>query len=49
MKHVVNLTTQLEEIYVEAAKVLEIKVEEILELALAEYVTNLAKKEKALN
>lgn len=49
MKHVVNLTPQLEEIYVEAAKVLKIKVEEILELTLAEYVTNLAKKEKALN
>lgn len=49
MKHVVNLTPRLEEIYVEAAKVLEIKVEEILELTLAEYVTNLVKKEKALN
>jgi hypothetical protein len=49
MKHVVNLTPQLEEIYVEAAKVLDIKVEEILELTLAEYVTNLVKKEKALN
>ena len=49
MKHIVSLSPQLELIYVEAAKVLEIKVEEILELTLAEYVTNLVKKEKALN
>ena len=50
MKHIVSLSPQLELIYVEAAKVLDIRVDEILEIALSEYVNNLIpKKEKALN
>ena len=50
MKHIVNLSPQLEMIYVEAAKVLEISTDEILCSVLEEYVENLIKqKKKALN
>lgn len=50
MKHVVNLSPQLEEIYVEAAKVLGIQVDEILCSVLEEYVESLIRqKKKALN
>ena len=50
MKHTVNLSPQLEDIYAEAAKVLNVRVDEILEITLAEYVTNLIpNKKRALN
>lgn len=50
MKHVVNLSPQLEEIYVEAAKVLSVNVDEVLCSVLEDYVNNLIKqKKKALN
>ena len=50
MKHIVSLSPQLEMIYVEAAKVLEISVDEILCSVLEEYVENLIRqKKKALN
>ena len=50
MKHTVLLSPQLEMIYVEAAKVLEISVDEILCSVLEEYVENLIRqKKKALN
>ena len=50
MKHVVNLEPAYEAIYSEAAKALEIPIDDFLEIALAEYVVNLIpKKEKALN
>ena len=50
MKHIVNLSPQLELIYVEAAKVLGISVDEILCSVLEEYVANLIpNKKEALN
>lgn len=49
MKHVVNLEPAYEAIYSEAAKVLEIPIDEFLEIALAEYIQTIVKKEKALN
>lgn len=50
MKHVVNLSPQLEEIYVEASKVLGISVDEVLNSVLEDYVAKLIpKKKKALN
>lgn len=50
MKHIVNLSPQLELIYVDAAKVLDVTVDEILCSVLEEYVENLIKqKKKALN
>lgn len=50
MKHIVSLSPQLEMIYVEAAKVLDIQVDEMLCCVLEEYVENLIKqKKKALN
>ena len=50
MKHIVSLSPQLELIYVEAAKVLGISVDEILCGVLEEYVENLIRqKKKALN
>lgn len=50
MKHVVSLSPQLEEIYVEAAKVLGVNVDEVLCSVLEDYVDNLIKqKKKALN
>ena len=44
MKHVVNLNPQLEEIYVESAKILGLSVDDVLEIALAEYIVNLVQK-----
>lgn len=50
MKHIVSLSPQLEIIYVEAAKILGIQVDEILYSVLEEYVENLInQKKKALN
>lgn len=50
MKHVVSLSPQLELIYVEAAKVLGVNVDEVLCSVLEDYVNNLIKqKKKALN
>jgi hypothetical protein len=50
MKHIVSLESEYELIYANAAKYFGIAVDEILEIALAEYVVNLIpKKEKALN
>lgn len=50
MKHIVSLSPQLELVYVEAGKIIGLPVEQLLEIALAEYVHNLIpKKEKALN
>lgn len=50
MKHIVNLSPKLELIYVDAAKVLDVTVDEILCSVLEEYVENLIKqKKKALN
>ena len=50
MKHIVSLSPQLELIYVEAAKVLDIHVDEILCSVLEEYVENLIRqKKRALN
>jgi hypothetical protein len=50
MKHVVELSPTLEEIYIESSKILEIPVDNILEIALAEYVANLIpNKKEALN
>ena len=41
MKHVVELSPKLEEIYIESSKILGIPVDNVLEIALAEYVANL--------
>ena len=50
MKHIVSLEKEFELIYAEAAKVLDISIDEILEIALAEYVANLIpNKKEALN
>lgn len=50
MKHVVNLPPQLEEIYIESSKLLGLSVDNVLEIALAEYVANLIpNKKEALN
>ena len=51
MKHVVELNPKLEEIYIESSKILGIPVDNILEIALAEYVSNLIpnNKKEALN
>ena len=50
MKHIVSLESEYELIYANAAKFAGISIDEILEIALAEYVVNLIpKKEKALN
>lgn len=50
MKHIINLSPQLDLIYVEAAKVLGANVDEILCNALEDYVENIIKeKKKALN
>ena len=50
MKHIVSLSPQLELIYVEAAKVLDISIDEILCNVLEEYLGNLImQKKKALN
>lgn len=50
MKHIVSLEPEYELIYAEAAKYLGFTIDGVLEIALAEYVTNLIhKKEKALN
>jgi hypothetical protein len=50
MKHIVNLSPQLELIYVEAAKVLDVSADEILCSVLEEYVANLIpNKKEALN
>lgn len=50
MKYVVNLTPQLEEIYIESSKLLGLSVDNVLEMALAEYVANLIpNKKEALN
>ena len=50
MKHIVTLSPQLEMIYVEAAKVLDISTDEILCSVLEEYVENLIpNKKEALN
>ena len=40
MKHVVNLSPQLELVYVEAGKIIDLSVEQLLEIALDEYVHN---------
>lgn len=50
MKHIVSLSPQLELIYVEAAKVLDISIDEVLRSVLEDYVGNLImQKKKALN
>ena len=50
MKHVVNLSPQLEEIYQQSAKFLGISVDEVLNSVLEDYVAKLIpKKKKALN
>ena len=50
MKHIVSLEKEFELIYAEAAKVLDISIDEILEIALAEYVNGFClKKKEALN
>ena len=50
MKHIVSLSPQLEAIYAEAAKVLDISIDEFLCSVLEEYVENLIwQKKKALN
>ena len=50
MKHIVSLSPELELIYANAAKYLGIAVDEILGIALDEYVENLyLKKKQALN
>lgn len=50
MKHIVNLETEYELIYTNAANFLGVAVDELLEIALAEYIQNLClKKKKALN
>ena len=50
MKHVVSLSPQLEEIYIESSKLLGIPVDNVLEIALDEYVANLIpNKKEALN
>ncbi len=50
MKHIVSLESEYELIYANSAKYLGITVDEILEIALAEYVQNLClKKKQALN
>ena len=46
MKHIVSLSPQLELIYVEAAKVLNIQVDEILCSVLEDYVENLIMQKK---
>ena len=50
MEHIVNLPPQLEEIYIESSKLLGLSVDNVLEIALAEYVANLIpNKKEALN
>ncbi len=50
MKHIINLSPQLEAVYTEAAKILGTSVDEILHDVLEEYIVNLiGQKEKALN
>ena len=50
MKHIASLSPELELIYVEAAKYLGISVDEILAIALHEYVEKIClKKKEALN
>ena len=50
MKYIINLTPQLEDIYIESSKMLGIDVKDVLEIALAEYVVNMIPKTgKALN
>ena len=50
MKHTVNLPPQLEKIYIESSKLLGLSVDNVLEIALAEYVANLIpNKKEALN
>lgn len=50
MKYIVNLTPQLEDIYLESSKMLGIDVNDVLEIVLAEYVANmLPKTREALN
>ena len=50
MKHVVELSPKLEEIYIESSKLLGLSVDNVLEIALAEYVANLIpNKKEALN
>lgn len=44
MKHVVELNPQIEEVYVESAKILGVSVDDVLEIALTEYVINLMQK-----
>jgi hypothetical protein len=49
MKHIVSLESEYELIYANAAKFAGISIDEILEIALAEYIQTIVKKEKALN
>lgn len=50
MKHIISLSRELELIYAEASKLLGVTVDEILEIALDEYVANLIPiKKEALN
>ena len=49
MKHIVSLESEYELIYANAAKFVGISIDEILEIALAEYIQTIVKKEKALN
>lgn len=52
MKHIVNLSPELEKLYAKSANYLNIPVEKILEEALEDYIqfcTCSLKKEKALN
>jgi hypothetical protein len=50
VKYIVNLTPQLEDIYLESSKMLGIDVNDVLEIVLAEYVANmLPKTREALN
>jgi hypothetical protein len=50
VKYIVNLTPQLEDIYLESSKMLGIDVNDVLEIVLAEYVVNmLPKTREALN
>lgn len=49
MKHIVSLESEYELIYANAAKYLGIAVDDFLEIALAEYIQTIVKKEKALN